>query len=59
MGDDSYDLAVIGGGPAGSSAARRAAQLGLRVLLLEKQVMPRIKPCGGALSEAALRQLGF
>ncbi|NLG43381.1 MAG: NAD(P)-binding protein [Phycisphaerae bacterium] len=59
MGDDSYDLAVIGGGPAGSSAARRAAQLGLKVLLLEKRAMPRMKPCGGALSEAALRQLGF
>jgi len=59
MHDTSYDLAVIGGGPAGSSAARRAAQLGLRVLLLEKRAMPRMKPCGGALSEAALRQLGF
>lgn len=59
MHDTSYDLAVIGGGPAGSSAARRAAQLGLKVLLLEKRAMPRMKPCGGALSEAALRQLGF
>jgi predicted Rossmann fold flavoprotein len=31
-----YDLAVIGGGPAGMMAAGRAAELGARVLLLEK-----------------------
>jgi pyruvate/2-oxoglutarate dehydrogenase complex dihydrolipoamide dehydrogenase (E3) component len=37
MADSSYDLVIIGGGTAGSSAAPRAAQLGLRVLLLEKQ----------------------
>jgi len=31
-----YDLAVIGGGPAGMMAAGRAAELGARVILLEK-----------------------
>jgi NADPH-dependent 2,4-dienoyl-CoA reductase/sulfur reductase-like enzyme len=31
------DLIVIGAGPAGMSAARRAAELGLRVLLLDEQ----------------------
>jgi geranylgeranyl reductase family protein len=59
MADCSFDLAVIGAGPAGSSAARRAALLGLKVLLLDKHVMPRMKLCGGALSEPALRHLGF
>ncbi len=54
-----YDLAVIGGGPAGSSAARRAAQLGARVLLLEKSAMPRPKLCGGWVSNKALGLLGF
>jgi predicted Rossmann fold flavoprotein len=33
---DSYDVAVIGGGPAGMMAAGRAAELGAKVLLIEK-----------------------
>jgi len=54
-----YDLIVIGGGPSGASAARRAGNLGLKTLLLEKKVFPRYKPCGGALSEQALSYLDF
>ncbi len=38
-----YDLAVIGAGPAGMMAAFRAAELGARVVLLEKNHMPGIK----------------
>ena len=34
---DTYDVAVIGGGTAGYSAALRAAQLGLRVCLVERE----------------------
>jgi len=34
--NDSFDVAVIGGGPAGMMAAGRAAELGARVVLLEK-----------------------
>lgn len=49
-----YDIIVIGGGPAGSSAALRAARRGARVLLLEKQPMPRPKLCGGWVSERAI-----
>jgi dihydrolipoamide dehydrogenase len=33
---DAYDVAVVGGGTAGYSAALRAAQLGLRVVLVER-----------------------
>ena len=36
MADTIYDLAVIGGGPAGYTCAIRAAQLGLKVALIEK-----------------------
>lgn len=54
-----HDLVVIGGGPAGSSAARRAAELGLQVLLVEKEQFPRFKACGGALSARAESFLGF
>jgi flavin-dependent dehydrogenase len=48
-----YDLAVIGGGPAGISAAITAAQLGFRVLLLEAGSFPRHKVCGEFISGEA------
>ena len=41
VGDDSFDLVVIGGGPAGSTAATLVALQGHRVLLLEKERFPR------------------
>lgn len=52
-----YDLTVIGGGPAGATCARKAAEAGLEVVLLEKANHPRLKPCGGALGPHALRSL--
>ncbi|AKJ28146.1 geranylgeranyl diphosphate reductase [Caldimonas brevitalea] len=45
-----FDLIVVGAGPAGSSAARTAAQSGLRVALVDKDVFPRDKLCGGLLT---------
>ena len=42
-----YDAVVIGGGPAGATAAHELAQRGLAVLLLDRA--GRIKPCGGAI----------
>ena len=44
-----WDVGVIGGGPAGSTAARLLAASGISVLLLEAAQHPRVKPCGGAL----------
>jgi flavin-dependent dehydrogenase len=41
-----YDVIVIGGGPAGCSAAITLAQRGARILLLEEKRMPREKLCG-------------
>lgn len=38
--DTKYDVIVIGGGPAGLTAAGRAAERGLKVLLLEKNTAP-------------------
>jgi geranylgeranyl reductase family protein len=53
-----HDLIVVGGGPAGSAAAYKARQSGLSVLVLERKVFPREKPCGGAVSERALEWIG-
>jgi geranylgeranyl reductase family protein len=53
-----YDAIVVGLGPAGSEAARMLAKQGMRVLALEKDHMPRYKPCGGALSARVPQELG-
>lgn len=44
------DVLVIGAGPAGSSAALRARQLGLTVALIDKARFPRDKLCGGGIT---------
>lgn len=44
-----YDVIVIGAGPAGASAAAAAARAGMRVALLEKHALPRHKTCGGGM----------
>jgi flavin-dependent dehydrogenase len=44
---DKYDLVVVGGGVAGSVAARFAAESGLKTLLIERAKTPRDKPCSG------------
>lgn len=48
--NDSYDVIVAGGGPAGASAAIRLAQRGVRVLLVEQKKFPRAKLCGEFIS---------
>src|SRR5919199_5800441 len=56
---DRFDVIVVGAGPAGSTTAYRLARAGARVLLLERERFPRDKPCGGGLTERALRLLPF
>ncbi|MCS6781976.1 MAG: geranylgeranyl reductase family protein [Gloeomargarita sp. SKYBB_i_bin120] len=45
-----YDVIVVGAGPAGGSAAYHLAKRGRSVLLLEQAPLPRYKPCGGGVS---------
>lgn len=45
-----YDCIVVGAGPAGGAAAYHLAKRGRRVLVLEKESLPRYKPCGGGVS---------
>tara|TARA_B100001142_G_scaffold330376_1_gene398771 strand:- start:8769 stop:9977 length:1209 start_codon:yes stop_codon:yes gene_type:complete len=50
-----YDVVIVGGGPAGSSAACSMAKSGLSVLLIDKSEFPRDKCCGDGLTTMALR----
>lgn len=45
----SYDIVVVGAGPAGNVAAYEFAKKGYKTLLLEKSLIPREKACGGAV----------
>jgi geranylgeranyl reductase family protein len=51
------DVAVIGAGPAGSSAATWAARSGARVALFEKSTQGRDKSCGDGLTPRAVAEL--
>ena len=55
--DVQWDAIVIGAGPAGALAARQAAPLGLRTLLIDAKPFPRDKVCGGFLNDRALAVL--
>src|SRR5262245_26003145 len=48
-----YDVAIVGGGPAGACAAYRLARRGARVVIVDGS-HPREKPCGGGVTRRAL-----
>ena len=50
---NTFDVIVVGAGPAGSTTARTVARAGGRVLLLDQAAFPREKPCGGGLTVRA------
>jgi geranylgeranyl reductase family protein len=56
---ETSDVVVVGAGPAGTIAAYELAKQGVRVVLFEKEKLPRYKACGGIVSPRAERVLDF
>lgn len=54
-----YDVIVVGGGPAGSTAARRIAQRNLSVVIFDKDTFPRNKACAGGIRNYVSENLDF
>ena len=51
------DVAVVGAGPAGASAAAHLSRAGMRVWLLDQKPFPRDKVCGDLVGPVALAEL--
>ena len=47
------DVAVLGSGPAGATAAQLLAGAGLKTVIIEKETLPRYKTCGGGVVRRA------
>src|ERR1044071_3648818 len=56
------DVAIVGGGPAGSTCAAFCAAAGLRTLVFDREKFPREKVCGDCLNPSSwpvLKRLGL
>jgi geranylgeranyl reductase family protein len=50
------DVAIVGGGPAGSMAAIELARRGVRAAVIDRKRFPRDKPCGGGIRYRVFRR---
>ena len=55
----SYDVIIIGAGPAGSTAGRFLAESGFRTLLIDKKKFPRHKTCASWINRLAFEQFPY
>jgi len=51
LNDPQFDIAIVGGGPAGATAALYLARMNFRVCVIEKKQFPRETLCGEFLSK--------
>ena len=56
---ESCEVLVIGGGPAGSVCAGRLRQAGFDVLLMDREIFPRRKPCAGWITPEVFKALAI
>jgi len=56
---ETCDVLIVGGGPAGSSCARRLVAAGLDVIVLDKSTFPRDKVCAGWITPAVIDDLAI
>ena len=54
-----YDAVIVGSGPGGFFLGYLLAKAGAKILILEKERLPRYKVCGGGLTPKALAVLPF
>jgi geranylgeranyl reductase family protein len=54
-----FDCVIVGAGPAGGTAAYHLSKRGYSVLVLEKETLPRYKPCGGGVSPVVQEWFDF
>jgi flavin-dependent dehydrogenase len=55
----SCDVLIVGGGPAGSTAAAKLKRAGADVLVLDRERLPRLKLCAGWITPEVVRDLGM
>ena len=54
-----YEVIIVGGGPAGSSCARRLKEHGKDALILDRESFPRLKLCAGWITPEVVADLGM
>jgi len=56
---NNYDVIIVGGGPAGSTAAFYLGQKGIKTLIIDRARFPRDKVCGGGISRRILSRFPY